>query len=375
MKNILFLITTQTKDGPGNVLINLINQLDNGKYKIYVAYLYENKKAKENIFDHITIDVEFINLEMKSVLNGWLDFGVITRIRSLIKEKKIDILHMHLHRAIVFGTLAAQNVVTIATIHNMEPHQNPKTVLDFIVKKLENFALKRVKYITTVSNGVKNNLVKYYKGLDPENIWVVYNGIDNLNYKMDYSYSLRKRYKLSENCLILACIGRLEQQKGIEYLINALEIINTKANIDYILFIIGDGTYKNRLNTLISTKNLCDNVIMTGYLNNVMDVLREVDLLIMPSLFEGLGMVLLEAMSQGVCCLGTDAGGIPEVLGDIVPIINKGDSLMLAEILLIYMSDKKLRTNAGFALKERFMQMFTAEIMAKNYQYLYDSES
>ena len=222
MKRILFLITTQAKDGPGNVLINLINHLDNHKYDIYIAYLYYKDSAKENIFGYITKPVEYFNLNMKSPLNGWLDISVIKRIRSIINEKDIDILHMHLHRAIIFGTYAANNIVRISTIHNMEPHQNPKSLFEFI-KILENNALKKANYITTVSNAVKCNLIKYYSRLKGDNIHVIYNGIDNS--KAMESYSLRQVYGL-KNELIIAIIGRLEHQKGISYLIRALKLLD-----------------------------------------------------------------------------------------------------------------------------------------------------
>jgi glycosyltransferase involved in cell wall biosynthesis len=369
MKRILFLITTQAKDGPGNVLINLVNHLDNHKYDIYIAYLYYTDSAEENIFGYITKPVEYFNLNMKSPLNGWLDMLVIKRIRNIINEKDIDILHMHLHRAIIFGTYAANNIVRISTIHNMEPHQNPKSLFEFVVKILENNALKKANYITTVSNAVKCNLIKYYSGLKKNNIHVIYNGIDDS--KAMESYSLRQVYGL-KNELIIASIGRLEHQKGISYLIRALKLLDNKTPIAYKLLIIGEGNERQKLELLVDKMGLRKNIIFTGYLNNVNDVLNEVDILIMPSLFEGLGLALLEAMSKGVCCLGTDAGGIPEVLGAVVPIIKKKDSKMLAEILCKYMLNNELRKNAGQKLRQRYFEMFTSDMMAKKYMELYD---
>lgn len=370
MINVLYLITTQEKSGPGNVLINILNNLDRENFTPIVAYMYQKKDAKENMYDFVSKDIRFVNLNMKSIFRGWLDFRVINKIKKVIKENNVDIIHMHLHRPIVFGAIAAKTIKRIATIHNQEPHQTPHNIFEFVVSILERIALEKCDKVTVVSKALKTSLLKNYGRLNAERIIAIYNAIDRKGY-LEKEIQLRGNFNIGKEDVVIAAIGRLEEQKGLKYLIDALEVLRRRDIKNYKALIIGEGSLEEELKKDVKVKGLEGTVIFTGYIKEIESILNQIDVLVMPSLFEGLPMAMLEAMAHRVCCIGTDAGGVPELIGEDSIVVLKRSVDELAEALKSVITDKSLRSSIGNKLYQRFNNCFAIDHMMNDYQNLY----
>ncbi|MBW9151361.1 glycosyltransferase family 4 protein [Clostridium estertheticum] len=371
MKNILYLITSQQKDGPVNVLLSIVNNIDRTKYNPIIACMYYKNDAKENINDFTKKDINVINLNMNSMLRGWLDLRAIIKIRKIINKYNIDIIHMHLVRPIIFGTIASgKRCKRIATIHNQEPHQTPHGKFEYIVNRLEKYALRKCNYITTVSHAVKKSIINCYK-LNDNKINVIYNCIDEKKYSCDV-INLRQKFNLNTDDIIVATIARLEKQKGINYLVDAIKILKTNNVNNFKLLIIGEGSLEENLKIQVKNNNLDDIVIFTGYLSNINSILNQIDIVVMSSMFEGLGLSLIEAMAHKIACIGTNVGGIPEVIGNEGIIVEKANPVSLANAIEKLIEDDGKRKHMGERLYGRYNKMFTCTKMINEYENLYD---
>lgn len=280
---------------------------------------------------------------------------------------------MHLHRPIIFGTIASRKrCKKIATIHGQEPHQNPNSIFEYIVNKLENYALKKCDCITTVSEAVKKSIIKCYK-LDSNKISVVYNSIDKNKYSCE-SINLRQKFKLGEKSILVASIARIEPEKGISYLIEATKILVENGLDNFKLLIIGEGSLEETLKLQVKNNNLDDVVIFTGYISDINNIISQIDIVVMASIFEGLGLSLIEAMAYKIPCIGTNAGGIPEVLGKDGIIVDKANPISLANAIKELVEDDAKRKSIGEQLYDRYNKMFTHEKMISGYEKLYDMQ-
>jgi len=116
-----------------------------------------------------------------------------------------------------------------------------------------------------------------------------------------------------KNQRTIGFVGHFSQLKGVETLLHAFFML-TKSVRDVELVLVGDGPLRKRLECMSNRMGLTGKVIFTGYIKNPLDVMREFDILVVPSLYEGCPSVILEAFSADVPVLGGNAGGIPELL-------------------------------------------------------------
>ena len=136
---------------------------------------------------------------------------------------------------------------------------------------------------------------------------IIYNAIDINKYLFNENERLkiRKKYNIPVNALVIGNIGRLEKQKNMEYLISVFEEYHKK-NINSYLMIVGNGSLQESLKESVKEKKLTNNVIFTGEVPNTQDYLSTFDIFMMPSLYEGLPVTLVEAQASGLKCVIAD---------------------------------------------------------------------
>ena len=264
----------------------------------------------------------------------------------IIKKEKIDLIHAHW--VIPQGVIAAiikklYKIPFIATAHAGDIFPIRKNML----KNLARFALKNSSYITVNSSFTKNSILKIYNA---NNIEVIPMGI-NLNEfnpkKMENK--LKNKYG-SENKLILF-VGRLAKKKGVEYLIKSMPLVlknlpRTK------LLVIGYGPEKIKLLNLTKELKIEDNVIFIGKVRNqdLPKYYATADLFVGPSIVtetgdtEGLGIVFLEALASGTCVIGSNVGGIPDIIkhNKTGILVQQKNSHQLAKAIVKILRNEKL---------------------------------
>ncbi|HSL88120.1 MAG TPA: glycosyltransferase family 4 protein, partial [Ignavibacteriaceae bacterium] len=223
--------------------------------------------------------------------------------------------------------------------------------------------------IVANSEATKSTMLKSAPWLKPERIKVIYNGIDPAIYKSENTKDLRNEFGFAEDDFVIGFVGRLSIQKGVQYALDALKsVIEKYSNVR--LLICGDGELRGDVEKFVSENKLEGKIHLAGFRKDIPDIMKTIDVLLTPSLWEGFGIVLIEAMAAGKPCIATDTSSIPEIVEDgangfLVP---PKDSQSISESLIKLISDPQLVRQMGQAGIETVNQKFTIDKMIKEYE-------
>lgn len=298
-----------------------------------------------------------LNIKTKFEFHPKLIPGALRLIR-FVRDNKIDIIHAHTRVAQVLGGIVSTStgVPFVSTCHGF-----------FNVKKLSRklFPCWGVKTIA-ISNAVKRHLVHDFN-IPEERVDVVYNGVNVENYISDLSDGerqiLREQMGFS-NGPVVGTIGRLSPVKGYDYLLHAIKKV--KKIIPHVnLLIVGEGPYEKVLRKLAKTLDLETSVFIMASTVQTQKFFPLINVYVFPSLQEGLGLSLLEAMASQRACIATSVGGIRDIIEDgrnglLVP---PSDIDKLAEGIRKLILDEGLASKISRAARESVGAKFSFDAM------------
>ena len=212
----------------------------------------------------------------------------------------------------------------------------------------EKIFLPKADLIVTVSRDTKLRLLRRVP-LASSKIVVVYNNI--------LSPVLRSRPLLKKNQRIIGFVGHFSNLKGVETLLRAFHLLTQSVN-DVVLVLVGDGPLKKHLENMSIQMALEGKVIFTGYIKNPLDFIRDFDVLVVPSLYDGCPSVILEAFSLDIPVLGSKVGGIPELLGNGELLFSSMVKDDIASKLELFLTSEKNQLTVKRIIMER-KKMFT----------------
>jgi glycosyltransferase involved in cell wall biosynthesis len=218
----------------------------------------------------------------------------------LIKKEKIQLLHCQGLLSAILGWCLKRltGVSYIVTVQSLE-------------KKgfWEKLAYKNAAFCVAVSGAVK----EYFQNMGVENIAVIPNGIDIKRFEKLDRQEARNKLGLNDKFAIMT-VARLEKRKGLEFLIRALP----ELNFPFVCFLVGDGEEGANLENLSEKLGVSDKVKFLGQIDNkeIPGYLAAADCFVLPSLEEGFGIVVLEAQAAGLPVIGTNIGGIKDIIED-----------------------------------------------------------
>jgi glycosyltransferase involved in cell wall biosynthesis len=351
---VLHLLPNLNRGGAEQVCLDILTGLNEKKFKSAALLFKDNNQGEDK-----KEKLKKLNISVFSITKKYLiDLVNFYKIIKNIKKYQPDILHTHLGGDI-YGPLASYFTkipIIISTEHNLNYQEK------FIKNLLKKLLIKRVNKIYAVSKAVKQDAIKRYN-LKEENIKVIYNGID-LNY---FKYSKdKKRQKI-----ILGSLGRLNQQKGHSLLIKAIAL-SKKDN--YQLEIAGEGELKNELKKLIKKLNLENKIKLVGQVNNK-EWLKKIDIFIMPSLWEGLGIAILEAAAMKKPIIASQVDGILEILNQDQAYLyppKKTNELAKHIDYLVDNLDSEIVNKKIEQTYQVIKEKFTLKIMIAKYQKIYE---
>jgi glycosyltransferase involved in cell wall biosynthesis len=177
---------------------------------------------------------------------------------------------------------------------------------------------------------------------------------------------LRKEFGIGNGTFLIGSVGRLAPQKGQRYLLEAIQKM-VAAGEDVALVLVGEGPLLGSLKAQVAASGLERRVFFAGFRPEVRDLMPEFDVFVLPSVWEGFGLVLLEAMAAGRAIVASRVSAIPEVVEDGVTgfLVPPGDSDALAEALVTLRRDGVKRERLGIAGAERLRRQFTLERMVE----------
>ena len=297
-------------------------------------------------------------------LNG---FRIFVKLIQIIREQRPDIIHTHRIKENILGGVAglvAGKVPSVRTVHGVLPRPPkfhiPKQIFYFLNRFTGCFIQSR---IISVSEKLAEILVKEYPR---RKIRVIENGIDIDDIQMMAGKSAGG---CQNNRYTIGIVGRLVPVKRIDIVINAAHyLMNKGMEKDFCICIIGDGPFRNELEAL-SRKNGTDKIIrFLGHQDNILAHIKQLDVIMMTSNYEGLPMVLLESMALRVPIVAHKTGGIPGLLdnGTCGILIGNQDPEAYAQAAIELRDDPELRARIVDNAFNRVASRYSAKMNAQS---------
>jgi glycosyltransferase involved in cell wall biosynthesis len=320
---VIQLISSLDRGGAENHLADLCSGLtDNKKIIIFCAgkrSFWSNKLKKKIIIIHskLTDPKNFFEKIIKFISD-------IIQLRTLLKKYKPAILHAHLPYMEIVGytsLLFNNKIKFVITKHldNIFFKQSYGQKNDFFGKIIIKIIHYKAKYVIAISKSVKNFLIKNNLVNDIKKIKIIYYGINFKNFNKKNKkkiLSFKKKYSINNKILTIGTISRLVPQKSLETLIDAIFIIKNNFKLKVKLIIVGKGSDKNKLQKISNKKNLTKDIVWIDYLSDTNQFYKSIDTFCMASLYEGLGLVLLESMCNKTIIVASKINVFKEIIKD-----------------------------------------------------------
>jgi len=300
-------------------------------------------------------------------------YPVWKNLRDQINFHGINIIHTHSPRAIYISFLAGiscRGFIHVDTKHLLASPFDRR--FGYFFAAMDRMSLYFPNQLVAVSETIKKR-IELLPGVTRNRVTMIRNAVDCDYYqKFDQRNSCRKEFGIDPKAHVIGFTGRIEKVKRLDVLVEAFKQV-VKAFPLSKLIIVGEGTQKQKIMDLSERLGIADDVIWTGFRQDIPRLLAMMDIFVQPSVNEGLSLSLLEAMSARVPVIATNVGGTSEVVidnqtGILVP---TGSSLALSEAILSLLNDEKLRTNLIQAAEDKIRNEFNISHMVNAYRDLY----
>lgn len=295
-------------------------------------------------------------------LRNWRTINTLSRV---IRSNNIDLVHTHGVRAGLIGQVAALLAGckrVVATVHNC---LNPDTPF-FLIYRLVLAILGKasITHMITVSNALKQEMMTF-EWFPDDRITVIYNGLNASEYQVEVDkISLRNSLGIPGDLPVIGSVARLEPNKGIKFLLEAVKDIDKIYGPVYVL-IVGDGPEEESLKKITRELGIESRVIFAGFRSDVPQLLSLFDVAVIPSVNEGLSIFCLEALAAGVPVVASAVGGLPELIQPDVTglLVPPGDLSALVEAIVFLLRNKDFARSLGHRGREMVVRQFTSEQM------------
>ena len=387
---IVHIITRLDKGGSSEDTLLTVLGADMDKYDVllFKGPTFESRMSKE---EHASVIADLKRVQFKGIkivtipflvrrVNPAYDLLALIYLFMLLRKEEPAIVHTHTSKAGFLGRLAARLARVPIIVHTPHGHVffgyfgSLKTGMFILLEKL---AAGITDKIVAVTNREKEDY-KYYRIAREDKIVVINSGVE-LGIFRELPFGEREDFKrtlgIPDKSLVVGTAGRLEPVKGPEYLIEAAKNVLSKYPQAYFIF-AGDGPLRQKLENRAHELGIKNNTLFLGWRRDVTKVISIYDIFAFPSLNEGMGRVLVEAMALGKPIVASDAGGIPDLVthginGFLVPPKNPEQLAVYIQILLC---DKERRAKMGAEGKARAAK-FGKDIMVESIEKLYDALS
>jgi N-acetyl-alpha-D-glucosaminyl L-malate synthase BshA len=326
------------------------------------------KKMYHNIFYH-QVDVNQYSVFQYPPY----DIALASKMAEVANMEELDLLHVHYaipHAvcAILAKQMSGRDLKIVTTLHGTDI-----TVLgnDPSLAEAIRFGIEKSDYVTAVSNALIDQTIEVINPKKP--IHTVYNFIDNRVYQKTDAAHLRAEFEIADNEKVVIHVSNFRAVKRVQDVVTTFALI--ASHVPAKLLLVGDGPEMSVVSKLVCSLGIRDKVRFLGKQENLEELYSISDLMLLLSEKESFGLVALEGMACGVPCIGTNVGGIPEVitdgesgfvceLGDIESIASKGIEILTNEPL-----HQKFSTNSIITAKTRF----SAQQIVSQYEDIYQS--
>jgi glycosyltransferase involved in cell wall biosynthesis len=361
----------QKYEGRFPSLPRVLLRFDRDGFSTIFIYL-EKRSDKPNYFEQQGCSVIYLSRQGRT--DGFNPL-IIWKLAKLLKENKVDILHCHRHKATVYGTIAAKIAkvpVIFSHVHGLNRTRNP-------LRRFENrMVFRRLNRVLTIGEAVRKDVLASNPAIVGEKVISVGHGINFEKFSdVDITKTqARELLNVPAHAFIFGTVGRLVPTKGQADLIAAFAKVRKLVPQAH-LAIVGDGRLRQELKQQTENLGCQDAVTFAGQRNDVPKILRAFDCFVFPSVAEGVGCALLEAMAASLPSIGSSVGGIPEIINDngVGRLVAVHDVEGLSKVMIEYAAkSEQERAEIGKNAGERVRQYYRDEIVLEKLEKVYREE-
>lgn len=338
-------------------ILNIFMELDRGGAETFVMNIYRNIDRSKIQFDFLVHGEKIGAYEEEiEALGGRIFRLPKMSLLSLAKynhsldeffsaHKEYKVIHSHASElgCFIFRKAKQYSVpFRVCHAHSAPNSFNLKTPVRFVFKK----------YMDQFSNSrfACSNIAGVWQYGKKTKFEVINNGIETTKYTFnaDIRDNMRRKHNITDGQFVVGHIGRFEYPKNHRFIVEVFEQIKLKKN-NAVLLLIGIGSLKEEIKALVDEKGLTDSVLFIGAINNVPDYLQMMDVFVFPSLFEGLGIVLIEAQASGLNCIASST--VPQEANVTEFVTNLDLSISAEKWADVVLSQTAVSERAAYSVK------------------------
>ena len=309
---------------------------------------------------------------------GRADRGTVRQIAELAQRMQADLIHAHGYKAQAYGYLASRSrpIPLVATCHGYHSRFSGgvrSTIADLrqrMYSMVDLAFLRRFDQVVATSDILAKSLLSF--GIEGEKLSVVGNGVelDGYSSAMPSADIVQRK----SGGLAFGMVARLTDGKGHAHLFAAARTVLGESP-NALFFVIGEGPLRGSLEALAYEFGIEHSVVFCGKRSDMRSVYAALDVVVLPSLFEGMPMVILEALAARKPVIATRVGAVPDVIrnGSTGLLIEPGNVTELEEAIRRLIVDAELRDSLAGSGCLHVQEHFSAISMAKRYHQLYES--
>ncbi len=351
--------------GLQSVVLALASRLERDRYSVSVCALREGGPLEGQLQN---LGVPVFRLQSTRSGPDYLSFAKLSRIAAEIRP---HVIHTHNTHPFIDGAAAKIWNRIPVLVHTDHGRHFPDRKRYMIAEWVLSHVAARV---VAVCEAGRLDLMRYER-LPSSRLSVIVNGVDPVPFRRPVDLpALRACLGIGERRQpIVGWCGRLSPEKGLTYLVQAATLLRRDFP-DFLTVLVGDGALYDALQEEARSRGVESHFLFAGARSDVHDVIRVFDVFALPSLREGLPLVLLEAMAASIPIVATSVGGVPEIVRDGITglLVPPGDPVALADALRRVMSQTELRSSYTTEASQVFGQQFTVRKMVSAYQELYE---
>jgi len=363
--HILHLISSSGLLGAERVLLNLADQSREAGLGVSIGVFKNSQNPDSALAEAAGANGFEVNV---FPCNGQFDRNTIQMIKDYLNKMPVRILHSHNYKSNFYARMSLSGKTVRWVVTNHGRRSGAKLLF---YNLLDMLVVRRANRLVAVSAGIARKMK--LAGIEQEKIRLIGNGIDVKGFAGKGSANgARKSLGIKKEAIVIGTVGALTKEKGHAHLLEAVPKVSEQYP-DAVFLIVGDGNERAMLEGMAGKLGVNEKVIFAGMRKDIPEILSMLDVFVLPSLNEGLPMVILEAQAAHVPTVATRVGAIPNVVQDGVTglLISPKNPAAIASAVSKILSDKRRgleMAEKGFA---RVRDNFSSEKMAAQYLSVY----
>jgi glycosyltransferase involved in cell wall biosynthesis len=370
MKKVLYVIDHLGGGGAENQFIETVSRVHAAGHGV-LCYLSEQKGVRYDVLRGRGVKIEV----SEHGGEGRDTFRAMFQLRRLISDYRPDILHSYLTYSTFLSAAAlvghGHSPFFVATDFSSPERVLDEVRLGFMKKALMKWSYGKLDRFVTTSSQVKEEMLSLGY-IAPAKMKVIHEGVDLKRYRPKEKAEVRRELKIPLERKVVTVVGTLVERKGHIYLFEALRDVCGEFG-DLTLYVVGEGPFKETLEHKARELAIAENVVFTGYREDASMFINAADVFVLPSLYEGMPNVVMEAMALGTPVITTGQYGALDLIedGETGILTGPGDVVGIRDGILKFLRNADFSRGVAQKAQEK-IQGFDFSRVSEEYARLYE---